>query len=403
MTALPSTTKEQRGPMYEDVVPLVVPGFLTARCTFGKLSLGVRSLSENDLSFLRAIAKESASDWPLHVASASIWSINGIPLLESYPYSNRVGFNTLSQAHKSVARSVFSQALSFFARMKEANRFFESFLYENESRRLWKGTNNGAIPIWDRSGFPGTERLGMNSFQSTWVQWNRSEDDRASDDYQWSLTKVLVSVQSSKSAKKLDGKDRTRVAAEKDRRAKVQDNAYYRFIGVLDDEGKERDPARRIHQPRTAAELSEEMRRWVAGEQDFHDKVVSDYKERVRLKYETKEAEKERAIQAARERRAMEEQVLGVSKPTLVGYTLEQLRQLNPVALKPGAKFITEADPTARNFNRYLRDPIQSGLEVRDGKVAYREPSTNASNAPKEDDGLTLNERIARRKTSIHG
>lgn len=392
--------------MYEDLTRLVVPGFLTARLKFGKLTLGVRSLSENDLSLLRVVAKEGGTDWPNQIAAASIWMVNGMPLLESHPYSIQIARELLTNSHKSVVRGVFSQAVSFFARMKEANRYFEAFLYEEESRRLWKGTNNGTFPIWTQSGLPGLDRLGMNSFQTSWTQWNRSEDDRDDDAYQWSLTKILVSVQSSKGAKKLDGKDKTRINAEKERRTQVQDRAYYRYVGAIDDEGKETlHPAVQVHQPRSASELSEEMRRWVAGEQDFHDQVVADYKNRVKVKYEQREIDKDRAIQSARERRALEEQVLGTKKPALVGYTPDQLRELKPDAFggaRPGAKFVIEADPTARNFNRYLRESPGSALEVREGKVVYRDPSTNAPNAP-EEDGQTLNERIANRKTSYNG
>lgn len=385
--------------MYEDLLPLLVPGFLTARMRVGSVRLGLRSLTSNDLSLLREVAKEGGPEWPLHLAAASVWMVNGIPLLEGYPYSHSIALNFLNGLHKSISRAIFAQALGFFRRMRLSNQCFESFLYEEDSRRLWKGTNNGTLPLWTQSGIPGLDRLGLNPFQASWVQWNRSEDERHDDDFSWSLTKVLVSVQSSKSAKKLDGKDKVRADSEKSRRVEVQNLAYYKWLGLVDEEGKNlSDPSRYVHQPRTALELSEEMRRWVAGEKDFHDQVVDEYKNRVRSEFEAREAAKESFFAEARKRRQEEESVLGVEKPRLVAFTKEDFQKRVPHNPFPGARFINENDLVSRTYNRYLREVPDSRLEVENGRVVYSQPSTD----PEESKGPSLNDRIANRKPRLN-
>ena len=396
----PSTTKEQRAPIYKDLVPLIVPGFLTTRLQVGGLTLGLRSLSSNDMGFLRAAAKDGGPDWPYHIAAASVWMVDGMPFLEGWPYSQSVVLKILRASHKSVVRAIFAQALSFFRRMRDSNTVFESFLYEEESRRLWKATNNGTHTLASQAGLPGVERLGLNSFQSSWVQWNRSEDDRLDDDYSWSLTKVLVSVQSSKSAKKLDAKDKARLESEKSRRSEVQDTAFHKVLGLFKEIEEGVDPAHKIHQPRTAAELSEEMRRWVSGELDFHDQVVEDYKDKVRVGVETQESESQRALEKAAENRARQEATLGTTKPLVVGYTPEQLAKLRPKGEKPGARFIVEASPVARTFNRYLRDAPDPGvLGVQGGKVVPRNPSIS----PTQEEAPSLNDLISNRKPTLNG
>jgi len=391
---LPSTTKEQREPMYDDLVPLVVPGFLTTTLRIGDLTLGLRSLSTNDTGLLRQFAKENGPDWPFYLAAASIWMIDGVPLLEGYPYTFKTAFDLLKRSHLSVVRAIFAQALAFFQRMRKANLVFESFLYEEDSRRMWDSTNDGVHPIQQQAGIPGVERLGMNSFQSSWIQWNRKEDTKISDDYSWSLTKVLVSVQSGKSGKKLDEKDKTRIAGEKSRRSAVQDRAYYMWRGLVSPDGEMKDSdVPTVHQPRSAAELAEEMRRWVSGEKDFHDKVVEEYKDRVRLEMERSERDKEERAARARERATVNEQA---GRPALVAYTAEQLSELRPKNAKAGAKFIVEADPVARTFNRYLRDEPDAGaLAVEGGRVVNSRPLTGQEEgAPRP----SLNEMIASRK-----
>lgn len=385
--------------MYGDLSSLVLPGFLSARVQIGDLSLGLRSLSLMDTNLLRKVALEGGPDWVFHLASASIWMVNGIPLLEGHPYSYRIAYDLLKGTHKVLARLVFTQALSFFRRMKEANLLFESFLYEEGSRRLWKSTNNGAHQIWDQAGIPGLDRLGLNQFQASWVQWNRSEDDRLDDDYTWSMTKVLVSVQSAKGAKKLDARDKARIDAEKQRREEAQDRAYYIFKGLIEAEDERGKSALQVHQPRTAKDLSEEMRRWVTGEKDLHDLAVDDYKNRIKLGVEERERQAELVLQQSRERQART-----VEKATpLVGFTSDQLARLRPNQGKPGAKFIIEADPVSKTYNRYLRhDPDAGALGVKDGRVVVKNPSIDSIESEGEAEPLpTLNDLIARRKPTL--
>jgi hypothetical protein len=397
---LAPTTKEQREPMYRDLERIVSPGFLTATVRVGGVPFGVRSLGPNDLEFLRAVAKENGPEWTLWIAAASLWMIDGNYLLESYPSATKVAFDYLRASNRAVVRALFSVSLSFFRRQQKLNMVFESYFYEDSSRRLWKAVKSFQGQSL-RGGFPGAERLGVNAYQEVWTDWNQSEDARHEDDYSWSLTKVLVSVQSNKSAKKLDEKDKTRAEGEKTRRAEVQDRAYYKWLGVLDEtSARPENPRAVIHMPRTNADLAEEMRRWVAGELDPHDQIVSDYKDRIKQEVEAREAAKQQFLDDAAARREAQAAETGFTRPTLVGYTPEQMAQLVPANAKPGAKFIVEADPKSRTFNRYLRDAPDSGALKVDGDrvVPYTAPTREAPEPRPSLDAL-----IANRKPILDG
>lgn len=399
---LPATTKKQREPMYRDLIQLLSPGFISTTARYEGLSIGIRSLQSADLELLRVAARENAPDWPVWVAAASIWMIDGYPLLECYPTSTKVLHDFLGRSHRSLVRAVFSRVLSLFDRARRANHVMESYLYEEDSRRFWKSVR--VSPQFTlASSYPGVERLGTNSFQNVWMEWNQYEDTRIEEEYSWSLTKVIVSAQSPKGTKKLDAKDKARSEREKTRRSEAQDRAFYKWSGLLDDENKPKDdPTTEVFQPRTAAELAEEMRRWVAGEKDFHDRVVDDYKDRVKREMDEKEAAQQRALEEAQARRAREEQETGFARPALVAYTPEQLAKLVPERARPGAKFIIEADPASRTYNRYLRDDLKSGsLKVENGRVVvYKNPSDE----PDEPESRpSLNDLISGRKPTING
>ena len=399
---LPATTKEQRGPMYRDLERLISPGFITTTVRIGNVPIGIRSLGPNDLDLLKSVALEAREDWPAWLVAASIWMIDGHYLLGDYPAPMRSVFDWVSRSSRGTVRALFSVVASFFLRYQKANLLLEPYLYEDISRRKWASVKTLSTYLME-GGFPGSSRIGMNPYQEIWVDWNQREDIRQSDEYSWDLTKVLVSVQSNKYAKKLDSQDKARLAREKERRSSAQDRAYYVWKGMIDEKGDplDEDNSRKVFQPRTSEELAEEMRRWVAGEKDSHDQVVDNYMDRVRSEYERRDSEKEQALREAAERRARQEQETGFSTPSLVSLTPDQVANLLSQRGRPsGAKFIQEADPVSRLYNRYVRDlPDPGKLQVVSGRVVpYTDPSTDGGETPPSLDDL-----IANRKPSFDG
>lgn len=398
---LPATTKEQRGPMYRDLERLISPGFMTTTVRVGGIPLGIRSLGPNDLDLLRSVAQESGEEWTSWLIAASVWMIDGHYLLGDYPAPMRSMFDWVKRSNRGTIRALFSVVASFFARYRKANRLLESYLYEDSSRRRWASARTLNTYLME-GGFPGANRIGMNPYQEVWIDWNQREDTRQNDEYSWELTKVLVSVQSNKYAKKLDSRDKARLDREKERRSSVQDQAYYLWNGTLDEKGNRLDEqdSRKVFQPRTNEELAEEMRRWVAGEKDFHDQVIDDYMNRVKSEYERREAEREQMLREAAERRARQEQEQGFSAPPLVALTPEQVANLVQTGRPAGARFIHEADPVSRLYNRYVRDlPDPGKLRVVGNRVVPYTESSTEGKEPKP----SLDDLIANRKPSFDG
>lgn len=398
---LPATTKEQRGPMYRDLERFISPGFITTTVRIGDIPIGIRSLGPNDLDLLKSVARESRDDWTAWLVAASIWMIDGHYLLGDYPAPMKSVFDWVNRSNRITVRALFSVVASFFLRYQKVNPLLESYLYEDISRRKWASAKTLNTYLME-GGFPGSSRIGMNPYQEIWVDWNQREDSRQSDEYSWDLTKVLVSVHSNKYAKKLDSRDKTRLESEKGRRSSVQDRAYYVWSGALDEKGNrlDEDNSLKVFQPRTSEELAEEMRRWVAGEKDFHDQVVDDYMERVRSEYERRDTEKEQALREAAERRARQEQETGFAPPSLIALTPDQVANLVSQRGRPsGAKFIQEADPVSRLYNRYVRDlPDPGKLQVVGGRVVpYTNPTEGGETPP------SLDDLIANRKPSFDG
>ena len=183
--------------MYGDLCELLVPGFLSTSLDVDGHRFGLRSLSQNDLHYLHKYVRDDDLAWRIHLAAHSIWMVDGIPLIGE-PLSHRVLYDHLLRASRSILGAIVGTAYGFFSRMREANNYLEAYLYEDDSRRLWQGIGCGTYPIHTKSSIHGIERLGLNPIQSAWVSWNKVTDTRDDQEYTWSNTKVLVSLQSNK-------------------------------------------------------------------------------------------------------------------------------------------------------------------------------------------------------------
>lgn len=374
---------DQRALMYGDLYQLLVPGFLTSRVNIGDHTYSLRSLGSADLYRVSGVASEGSVQWKLWLVASSVWMVDGIPLFEASTISPHIIYKSLLKSHRRVVGPLYGTLTDFFRRVREANSFFESFLYEDESRHLWQSLRGGSFSLSHKAGLPGVERLGLSNLQTSWMAWNHLEDVREEQEYQWTLTKIQVSMQSGKAGQKLDARDKVRHGDEKDRRLRAHRKAWNVFNHGEAEAGGPRGYV--AHAPKTATDLVDEMNRWVAGELDDHDRVVEEYKNRVREEYLANERAKAEALEASR--RASKRVLEADTRTRLRGYTQEEFTRMFPTNRLPGVRTVHEGDPVSRTFNRYLRDVPEPTPEFGGSKAAR--PS--------------LNELISQRKMKIDG
>lgn len=388
----------ERTAMYDDLVRLLVPGFLTCSIEQDGHRFTLRSLSQGDLQYLRQFVRDDDHSWRVHLAAHSLWMVDGLPFLGN-PFSHRVAYDLILRSNRPLLWAMLGAAYGFFSRMREANRYLEAYLYEDDSRRLWKNTGSGLYSLQKMASIPGVESLGMNQWQTSWVAWNRLEDERDHQEYLWSNTKVLVSLQSHKGYESLNNRDRQRHQTEEERRVAVQERAAHRFQYGDPEEDPTKPPAETVRRARTNDELEDEMRRWVAGELDWHDQIVENYKNRIREQQEERERQKEAIMAELRAQREQQERDLGVPKPVLRGITPEEMARIRQESPTTGAKHIVEADPVSRTFNRYLRPDVQPGNLSVDaaGRIVEKPPTIP------EREGGSLSDQVASRRVVLDG
>ena len=396
LAQLRPTTYEQRAPLYEDVEELLDHGFLAQSVTIGGVGVTLRSLSPNDQYTLRHRSYgTSGEEWRVWVVATATWIANGYDLLGEQHAVPRLA-KAFRALPANVRQVLFNVVISLYDRVAKATEAIESYAYETVSRYKWR-SNGGGLPAGLTAAGVGT-----NHVQRMWTFYNMVEDLRVADDNLWEGFKLSTSPHAPKGIKKIDDRDRQAKQMEKDRRQTVQDRFFYTVKGLVAPLTKGTAPQASKTQPmglhpKSVDELAEEMRRWVAGEDDWHDTVVHDYKQTIVTNYEQhKRDSAERAAMLA----ALHEEESAAPRP-LVAYTPQQLEEMLRDRGEGGHSGVrtvaTGMNPVREHlFEKYLgREPDRGALATtEDGRVVVGTPSG--------DDGNTLlGDRIAERQVGF--
>lgn len=402
MVELAPTTPEQRAEIYADVRSLIVPGFLAHHVAVGETRLCLRSLDAADWDLLRYRVHGLAGQrWKAWVVASSVWMVNGAVLLGS-----EEDVCALAQMCESLPKTVldmlYSTVNGLMRRVLKGTEILEGFLYENESRQLWR-TEGPAIR--DRRG-RFAQRF-YNPVISLWIYYNEMEDHRERDEHEWQIAKFVASPHAPKGVKKITAKDKQRLGDMMKRRQRVMDRAYYEAKGLVERrrEGKPAASIRArddVRMAETPEELREVMRRWVAGIKDDHDRVVDQAKARIKHEVESRRSEAAKRREALD--RALEDEGFTRSQPLpLSGEAgkkfLERMR-----SRLPGASVVVDDHTHNRAYAKYIENNPEVGdLAVDDeGNLFSKSPVSaemlDVLRKPDATERPTLQQQIERRK-----
>ena len=331
----------------------------------------------------------------------SIWMVDGLPLFSYGRNVYKQLVSKLSRLNQAQINILFYQVHGLNQRSDKCLSSMEAFFYEPESNALWEETG-GLTPCDDKvTGFEGVSKLGMNRIQSTWTSWHKMESKRRGNDYLWSLAKLIFAPHAPKAYEKMNRQDKEKSRDLSSQRQAVQDKAYYKYKGILDSEGrlvgsKAKEimaNSQGVQMARSTEELSEEMKRWVSGDEDHHDKVIKQFKQRMREGYEKKKHGQKIAVEEFRSEIEKRELQFGEKAPPLVGYTLDQLsKSFGDKILNTSVRRETTTHKFEHIYSHFLaREPVSGNLSLNNsGDIEVEEGSS-------ED----INDRIARRQFTL--
>jgi len=331
--------------------------------------LSLRSLMPSDLFLLKHRVGPWGGDysWKVWCVATCIWMVDG-QLLLGEPQAPVVAFKLLKQIPARSLDVLFHIVVSLQNRISRAVGGIEAFCYEDDSRSLWNYCGRKS-PVSEKfNGLPGVEQLGSNHVQRMWISYNMHEDERLDELSMWARAKLIASAQAPKGVEKLDKQDRHRWYLEDERRQKIMDTFFYKSLGLLQENPSgstdQQTVGMQVEGPKSVEELAEEMRKWVAGEDDFHDKVVDGYKKQIiQRQYEEQQARDRQLLMLQRESQLRGEDD-GLYE--LVGYTAEQIQVIlqRTDSTRPGIKTLYDDMASRREHitNKYLLGDVTSGV-----------------------------------------
>jgi hypothetical protein len=368
---LPRTKAEQRHEIYEDIRGLITLGFLAHPVTVNGARFVLRTLNDLDWKLLNLRAHGlSGKDLQTWVVAASIWMVDGMVLEgdEAVLYETR---EVVSAMPRVVIEDLYGIVNGLMRKLTASWLRLEAFLYEDESRELWRKEGSFLIA---RSHAGGSR----NPVLKEWVMFNEHEDAMDKVTHEWALAKFTASPHAPKGIKKVTAQDAARDADLQRRRERVIDRTYYEVKGYLTREKEKPKKAGKYQEFRMAEseeEMHDEMQRWVAGIKDEHDVVVDGVKSRIRSEVEgRKEAERLRREAFAQ---ALEEEGFPTTSriTPLIGSSgqafVERMK-----ARMPGTSKVYSDNTHNSAYEKYIKnDPSAGELRVtEDGQLVSGAP-----------------------------
>lgn len=374
--------------IYKDVEELIIEGFLHQTVHLEGSYVVFRTLTaavQRDF-LLRAFADEG--NWKRHHIAASVHMVDGLVIDPREPNAAHYLFKEwLEDTRYEHVEVLHPYVLGLKNRLQRATRITHAYCNEVYSRNLWRSS--------------GPPKRTQNIVQRLWVAYNEADDLFDTDMRQWQHTRSIVGSMSSKGAKQLRKSSDQWEEKRKVRQQKAIEDAVN---WVISGEREEQKPITvtvngrtytvpKVHASQTVDEMQEELMRAVRGERDYHDHMVEQYKEFHRARLEGARQERQAALQKARERA----EARGITgRTTIVGYTPEQLAQINPEILKQPTARVQATSPERDRFDKYVQTDVEVGWIGASGRPEAASPSEE--NAPQKE---SLQDKISRRNPRL--
>lgn len=153
---------------------------------------------------------------------------------------------------------------------------------------MWLQTKNMPIHSSAATGISGSEELGMNHCQGSWVSLNRMLDFKDESEKDWNHAKFIGSCFNGKGVRSVDQQDKAQKDVERQKLDELRMKLLHRYINKIDGEIEEDVPemitlpdgrkakVEKKFQAKSYEELAEQLSSALSDEKDYHDMVIED-------------------------------------------------------------------------------------------------------------------------------
>lgn len=295
---VPEQYREVDGEIWSDLEQFLNHGFLTASVNMLKHSFVFKTINQYEMtnvSFLKPYKADSVDIESMYRATFlaySVFMIDGRNVIYNRPNN----INKIISTFKKIDPEIQSRLIIALSKLNErANRLYpltEVYAYETRSRYRWLQIKDSPIHSPIITGISGTDELGMNLVQQTWVALNRIIDYRDNLETEWTHAKFIGSCFNGKGVRSVDERDRGRREKEKSEREDLKMKVLYKYLNRKS--GNDEEPPDLVRLPNgkmatiskrfraeSVDQLADQLSAALSGEKDHHDMVISKYMKKI--------------------------------------------------------------------------------------------------------------------------
>ncbi len=280
--------------VWEELEDHLFTGFLVSPALVFDRTFVFKTLNHNELRFVNHLKprgkdpREARDRFKAAFIAHSIFLIDGENVLNGRAAHMRRLVNIVGKLTRPMQDKLLEELGILNQKAVRLYPLVEVYVYENRSRFKWMYLNGGGTPIHSTAatGIAGTQELGMNYCQQTWVAVNRLTDTKEQMDRDWQNAKFVGSCFNGKGVRSVDERDKARRERERTEREDAKMRVLYAYLnrqaGAAEEDLKDKAqlPDGRIakvekkFQAISVDELAEQLSAALSGEKDHHDLVI---------------------------------------------------------------------------------------------------------------------------------
>lgn len=276
--------------VWEELEKYIFDGFLTYTTDILDKTFTFKTLNHNEIRTIEFFRPAKASINKINniyratFISHSILFIDGENLLYNRPQHIRKLVKIITKIPDQIQDKILENLSILNKRASRLYPLVEIYVHENKSKFKWLQLEGTPVnsPIF--TGIPGTDEIGMNYCQQTWMALSRLHDKREMVEVDWSNSKFIGSCFNGKGVRPVEEKDKARKDKERQDLDDLKMKVLYKYINRIDvdeeikSEVKLPDGRDAIVEGRfradSAEELADQLSASLSGEKDHHDLVI---------------------------------------------------------------------------------------------------------------------------------
>lgn len=316
---IPKTLDEVFGyEVFSELESYLYTGFLTAHANIHGTHFIFKSLNDSELRLLEFtkipddLTLKSKITYEDYFISYSVFMVNGENFLIDRTSSLKKLATVISKLPLNHKKKILLRLRDLNDKVLRLYPLVEVYCHEPRTRLKWATLKRGLLNDARLTGIPGTDGLGLNAAQKTYMALSELLDRKEDAESQWNNTKFIAGAFVGKEINKVHDRDKSRLSKERNDLQELKYKVLNAYLNrsIYNPENEEEGGVVTLPDGRqatvvsrkqsvSAQELAAELSAALSQEKDEHDLIVDAYIKKSQQENEELERERLKGLYAA--------------------------------------------------------------------------------------------------------